>query len=70
MTAGLRAGHLALIEDLERRLARVREGGGPRALERHRAILGLESITIPVCHSETGSTRPAEFSLEDCCIRV
>jgi 3-methylcrotonyl-CoA carboxylase beta subunit len=30
-----RAGHLALIADLEARLARVREGGGDRARERH-----------------------------------
>src|SRR3954471_19255659 len=30
-----RDGHLELIADLEARLARVRAGGGPRALERH-----------------------------------
>src|SRR4051794_41641050 len=30
-----RAGHLELIADLESRLARVRAGGGPRAMERH-----------------------------------
>jgi 3-methylcrotonyl-CoA carboxylase beta subunit len=30
-----REGHLELIADLERRLERVREGGGPKALERH-----------------------------------
>jgi 3-methylcrotonyl-CoA carboxylase beta subunit len=30
-----RAGHLALIADLEARLERVRGGGGPRAMERH-----------------------------------
>ena len=32
-----RDGHLALIEDLETRLARVRAGGGERARERHTA---------------------------------
>jgi len=30
-----REGHLELIADLERRLERVRAGGGPKALERH-----------------------------------
>ena len=33
--SGFRDGHLALIADLEERLARVRAGGGERAVERH-----------------------------------
>ncbi len=32
-----RDGHLELVADLERRLERVRAGGGPRAVERHHA---------------------------------
>jgi 3-methylcrotonyl-CoA carboxylase beta subunit len=35
MTGTGREGHLALIDDLERRLERVRAGGGERARERH-----------------------------------
>src|SRR6059058_2866144 len=35
MSAVDRRGHLELIDDLEQRLERVREGGGERARERH-----------------------------------
>ncbi len=44
---GFRDGHLALIADLEERLARVRAGGGERAVERHHArgkLLARERI--------------------------
>ena len=35
MSSGNRGAHLVLLDDLERRLERVREGGGERARARH-----------------------------------
>jgi 3-methylcrotonyl-CoA carboxylase beta subunit len=62
-----RDGHLELIADLERRLERVRAGGGPRATERHvaRGKLPVRERVERVCDPGTAFLELSPLAAEE-----